>query len=571
MKGLADWKTRSIVHPTDRFIALISALVGVAVFGLSVINPLNTNWLKTGDFKSAQLAWNYFRQTSLIQWPITQIPNYGTGWGTLLTPAGGNVLVSLPLKYLRYFLPDNFQFVGIWIIFCLAMQGYFAARIIGLFEDSRIRVAVYSMIFLFSPICIFRIATMSHDKLGAQWLILWAIYLYLKKDVRTRSWALLIFVSLCIEVYLSAMVLAIFSAFIIRITVISAEQIEIRKAAKLLLVCASVALMTLWALGLFSITGGISGTGVYRLSGTSYLNPMYSRSEGVSIVFKRLFVSNRTTATYIDGEGFQFLGTGILIILPFLVVSLFRRVINRARATWLIMIPVASIGALLFMFAISKHVSIGPIEFNYWWPKTIIDLSQIFRATSRFGWVLYYLIYIAAVRYISKISRNDWLVLVVSFSVLSAQLLDQSLYLVHVNKTFSQMSRNSIPIDIRWTAIKNQYSKIRIYPTFDMQIDSQDPGVLGWQENDRWYLPLKVSSEGNLQINFSYVSRPVGSLIDKENAKTISEIADKDLRIGNLYLFSLESEWRKFRRQIGENGDYFQIDGMYAIGFPITK
>ena len=158
-----------------------------------------------------------------------------------------------------------------------------------------------------------------------------------------------------------------------------------------------------------------------------------------------------------------------------------------------------------------------------------------------------------------------------SFSVLSAQLLDQSLYLVHVNKAFSQMSRNSTPIDIRWTAIKNQYSKIRIYPTFDMQIDSQDPGVLGWQENDRWYLPLKVSSEGNLQINFSYVSRPVGSLIDKENAKTISEIADKDLRIGNLYLFSLESEWWKFRRQIGENGDYFQIDGMYAIGFPITK
>ena len=60
-------------------------------------------------------------------------------------------------------------------------------------------------------------------------------------------------------------------------------------------------------------------------------------------------------------------------------------------------------------------------------------------------------------------------------------------------------------------------------------------------------------------------------IIDKENAKTISEIADKDLRIGNLYLFSLESEWWKFRRQIGENGDYFQIDGMYAIGFPITK
>ena len=571
MNGLADWKTRSIVHPTDRIIALISALVGVSIFGLSAINPLNTNWLKTGDFKSSQLAWNFFRQTPLIQWPITQIPNYGIGWGTLLTPAGGNVLVSLPLKYLRYFLPDNFQFVGIWIIFCLAMQGYFAARITGLFESSRIRVAVYSMIFLFSPICIFRMATMSHDKLGAQWLILWAMYLYLKKDLRTRSWALLIFVSLCIEVYLSAMVLAIFFGFIIRITLISVEKIEIRKVAKLLFVCASVAFMTLWLLGLFSITGGISGIGVYRLSGTSYLNPMYSESEGISIVFKRLFVRDRAVTTNVDGEGFQFLGTGILLILPFLVISLFRRVLKSASATWLNLIPIASIGALLFIFAVSKHVSVGPFEFNYWWPKTIIDLSKIFRATSRFGWVLYYLIYIAAVRYISQISRHAWLVLVVSFSVFSVQLLDQSMYLVHVNKNFSKMSQNSNPIDIRWNEIKNQYSKIRIYPTFDMQIDSQDPGVLEWQKNNKWYLPLEASSEGNLQINFSYVSRPVGSLIDKENARTTSEIVDKNLRIGNLFLFSLESEGQEFRRQIGENGDFFQIDGLYAIGFPITK
>ena len=571
MKELADWRARSSAHPTERIIGLFSALVGIAIFGPSVVNPTNTNWLKTGDFKSAQLAWNYFRQTPLLQWPLTRIPNYGDGWGTILMPAGGNVLVSLPLKYLRVFLPDNFQFVGIWIIFCIAMQGYFAARITGFFESSRLRVAIYSMIFVFSPICIFRIGTMSHDKLGAQWLILWAVYLYLKKDVRTRSWALLIFASLCIEVYLSTMVLAIFIAFIFRLTAIKSERIELLKTAKLFLACTSVASLTLWLLGLFSITGGISGTGIYRLSGISYFNPMYSKSDGVSIVFDRIFATDKPAIANIDGEGFQYLGTGILLTLPFIVVSQLRRARSRANATLLTLIPLAVIGISLFLFAVSKHVSVGPLDFSYWWPKLFVDLSKIFRATSRFGWVLYYLIYIAVVQQISKISQRGWLILIVSLSVLCAQLIDQSSYLFQVNKSFKEMGATSYQIDKQWISIKDQYSVIRIYPTFDMQVDSQDPGVLEWQKNDKWYLPSEISSEENLNINFSYVSRPVGSLIDQENAKTASEIGNKDLRIGKLYLFSLQTDWNQFRRQVGESGSYFMVDGIYAIGFPITK
>jgi len=61
------------------FIGFVAALV---IIGPTAIWPTNTTWLNKGDAASAQIAWNYFRHTSPLQWPPTLIPNYGTGWST---------------------------------------------------------------------------------------------------------------------------------------------------------------------------------------------------------------------------------------------------------------------------------------------------------------------------------------------------------------------------------------------------------------------------------------------------------------------------------------------------------
>lgn len=72
-----------MTHP--RVGCKLGALTGLIGFFLAVdpriLNPTDTRWLLWGDSAQHYLGWEFFRRTSLLQWPIGANPDFGRGFG----------------------------------------------------------------------------------------------------------------------------------------------------------------------------------------------------------------------------------------------------------------------------------------------------------------------------------------------------------------------------------------------------------------------------------------------------------------------------------------------------------
>ena len=253
--------------------------------GPKAMMPTNTDWLQRGDVAAGQIAWEYFRRTPLLQWPITLIPDYGVGWSTYFTGAGGNVLIGLPLKYLNYFLPENFQYVGFWLATCFVLQGYFAAKILNRFINSRTLVVTLSTNFIIAPVFIYRIGLMSHPQLGAQWLLLCAIYLYVLRSKKIWQWSILVVVSHLTELYMSAIILLVIGCYVFTEFLSKPKYFEKIHLVKLLFTTLSISGFLLWVLGFFALPSGIKGEGFFRYGITTFFDPRASDSASSSLIF----------------------------------------------------------------------------------------------------------------------------------------------------------------------------------------------------------------------------------------------------------------------------------------------
>lgn len=549
----------------------ISAFVGVCVavlfMGFPSVWPTNTAWLSSGDNAAGQVAWNYFRHTSLGQWPPTLIPNYGVGWSTYFTGAGGNVLVGLPLKYLSFLLPSDFQYVGIWTVTCFALQGFFAAKILNLYTTSKSLVVVFAANFIIAPVFIFRIGMMTHPQLGAQWILLCAIFFFLNQNKKIWQWVLLVAVSHCVELYMSAMVLLIIFGFVTSQTFSSKRRQEVIQPVKILLASCVCSYVSLWVLGFFSLPAGVKGDGFFRFGATTLFDPRISGASSASLVFNSLNdLPNRFSGTA-DGESFLYLGIGFTVLSVIFLMSSCRRIasIGRTSTFWLLLICTC-----LFLVGLSRTVSVGSIEFTYWWPSPLEDLRQTFRAATRFGWPLYYLIYIAVVVRILDMSIRLKAKLIFASLFLLINVVDQSpLYLstsdfYRVNPVLSSLSSESAYGEL------SNYSNIFFVPVFDLQKDrsTTKQSELLWRSGASFYEVLLVSSKLNLRSNFAYQSRSVGSIVERENIRLYARLNLGKIDKGELYVFKSKDESEMYIRKFPTNVVSFSIGGNYFVGLP---
>jgi hypothetical protein len=547
--------------------AFLGVFVAVLLMGFSSIWPTNTSWLSSGDSAAGQVAWNYFRHTSLSQWPPTFIPNYGIGWSTYFTGAGGNVLVGLPLKYLNFLLPSDFQYVGVWTVICFALQGYFAAKIVNLYCTSKSLTVLFAANFIIAPVFIFRIGMMSHSQLGAQWILLCVIYFFLNQNKKIWQWALLVAVSHCIELYMSAMVLVIIGGYFLSKVISSNNRQEIVNAAKILVSSIFTSFVLLWVLGFFSLPGGLKGNGFFRYSTTALFDPRISGVSSASFIFNALkHLPNRFTTTF-DGESFLYLGIGFTSLSIFFLGVSWRRFTRKLQwpHVWLLLVCIG-----LFLVGLSRTVSIGPVEFTYWWPAFLEDLRQTFRAATRFGWPLYYLIYIAvSVRVIDfSIALNKKLIF--ASVLLLINIVDQSPLYFSTAVFYRTESENSDFNTDEVEKLFGSYSSINFVPVFDLQEDRSTavPSELLWREGASFYEILLISSKFNLKSNFAYQSRPVGNIIENENAKLYERLNAGSINEGELYVFKGLDEAIKFAEKFSENVISFSYRNNYFVGLP---
>ena len=170
-----------------------SIAIGIATFGAltnwKILNPLFVRWLYWGDPSTSYLGWQFFRKTPLIQFPIGASPNYGVGFASSIMFTDSIPLIAIPLKYLSFLLPHEFQYFGMWILAAFVLQAWFAWKMLSHFI-SNLPVLLFGVVlFTNAPTLIYRMVHEGSGHIGfiGQFLILWAMCLYLD-EAPTKKW-----------------------------------------------------------------------------------------------------------------------------------------------------------------------------------------------------------------------------------------------------------------------------------------------------------------------------------------------------------------------------------------------
>ena len=348
---------------------MTAALLGGAAFGwtagLRVLDPREFGWAMKGDWRIHFLGWHVFR-TEAWQWPPGVITRLYEPIGTTLGYTDSIPVAAFLLKPIEAWLPNPFQYLGLWFLLCFVLQGFFGALVMSTWTPRPLLQIVGSLFFVFLPTLFFRIA---HPALCSQWLLLWALWLNWRGPTSYRNDVVqhvaLGLISGLVHPYLAVMVLALLAA----------------RATRSILTfgLASAALaFGWWASGLFTLSSRedlVAAGGDFSTNLLSLVNP---GSTSAFLPGFQFFSGNQW-------DGYQYLGLGLLLLgcvaVPIAI---------KSRAWSRESVPLLVVLLACTLYAITPLVAAGSL--------VIVDLREelavigVFRATGRFFWPVAYAI-----------------------------------------------------------------------------------------------------------------------------------------------------------------------------------
>lgn len=436
-------------------VTLLPLLMGVLAFfiviGPRALNPQNIAWLGAGDPATHYLGWVFFRHSPWT-FPIGLNPTYGLELGNGIIFSDSNPLLAFLFKPFAALLPEPFQYFGIWFLACFVLQAWFAWKLVGLITPSVAMRAASTVLFLFVPPMIMRMPV--HLSLGGHFLILAALYLSLHPQLNRRrlAWGALLAAAALIHAYFLAMVALIWIAdlaakYIKQKLTLRAVLIEFALLFSLVSFCC-------WQAAYFSVggDGAISdGFGLYRANLLSLFAPVTW-----SYLLKDI------PGAPGDGEGYGFLGLGLLFLaicalLGYLQGNTGFGAAVRKRPFLLL----ALIG--LGIFSVSNHIAFGSLEFAYPLPSAVISIANIFRASGRMFWPVYYAVILAIMFLVIRSNRPRAATCLLMIAVL-IQVLDTHSGWSMIRKRLMAppASEWASPfVDPFWNSAASHYRKVR--------------------------------------------------------------------------------------------------------------
>jgi hypothetical protein len=200
----------------NKKVFLFSVLIGFIYFlsynCLYILNPADVIWLlRPPDVAQAFLGWLYFKGTPFMQYPLGLNPDYAMLAGNSIIWTDSIPILAFVFKYVRWFLPHPFQYFGWWMLICIILQYYFAAKLLSTKITCNLTILLGALLFLFTDnlVLYFRIAG-GQFSLASQFLILASLYFALRRKFLFRHWLCLILLALLIQVYIACAVITIF-------------------------------------------------------------------------------------------------------------------------------------------------------------------------------------------------------------------------------------------------------------------------------------------------------------------------------------------------------------------------
>lgn len=496
---------------------LLGVLAFFMVIGPRALDPQNIAWLSEGDPATHYLGWVFFRQSPWT-FPLGLNPSYGMELGSAIIFSDSNPLLALLFKPFNAWLPETFQYFGLWLLICFVLQAWFGWKLLGLITDNVVIRLLATGLLLFSPPMFVRAG--GHLSLAGHFLLLAALYLALHPALQRRrlAWGCLLAATALVHAYLLVMVALIWFADLLGKVIfdrLTRRQglIEFGGLFALVSVCC-------WQAGYFSIADGAGsgGFGFYRMN---LLAPF--DSDGWSQVLPDI----RTGGG--DYEGFNYFGLGVLMLLPLAAVAGLRGGISPRAALgerwWLVF---AMIG--LTLFALSHHIGIGTQTFNYPLPTFIERLASIFRASGRMFWPVFYAIELFLVYLLVRGFRAP-----VAMGLLALALVVQVAD-THNGWAGLRASRMVAPAsdwvspmrDPFWNSAAGHYRNVR--------------GLLPQNQPERWQAIADFAGAHGLKTDSVYMGRMSISALDKAQRVARHRLQTGEYEADSLYILDDEAQ-----------------------------
>ncbi|MEO6918270.1 MAG: DUF6311 domain-containing protein [Collimonas sp.] len=531
--------------------AIWAVLIAVAAFvfytGGAIIWPTSTAWLMRGDFSQHFLGWNFFRHTPLLQFPLGANRDYGETLASSIVYTDSTPLFAFVFKPFASLLPEPFQYIGIWLALCVMLQGFFAYKLLSLFSTERLAVLLGTAFFVIAPPLWWRIH-IEHEALAAHWLILAALYLYFCDGFRCRRWLMLLGFAALTHAYLLAMVLAVWVADLFQCCL--KRQMPWWMALANGLLAAACLAFVMWITGYFMLHDGVGGTagfGYLRLSLLSLIDPM----GWWSTILPGL---PRSAGEY---EGFGFLGSGMLLLLPVTLLALIAARQRRAALAWrwTTLLPLLLIAAILTMQALSTYIGWGERDLLvYRLPGALQALASVFRVSGRMFWPVFYLIYLALFYACFKLVDRRVLPCLLA-GLLAFQLIDGNIAAKNI-RAYMQNSGWTSPLQSAfWPQASASYRRIAL------ALPVADP--VG-------YFPIALlASNHRMSINNGYFARLDMQQLVALQRQTVATVFAGAYVPQTLYVFLRDPIsdilWQQARSGAGPADFVGEIDGYRVL------
>jgi hypothetical protein len=408
------FKNKKIVF----FYIIVSLLLTVNFFGIYNLSFTNFNWLTSKDQIADLTSWYYFKN-DIWRFPLGSNPNFGLEIGSGMVFSGAIPIFAIIFKIFSSLLPDNFHYFTIWIYVCFFLQGYLAYLIIKKLTKNDLYSIIGSIFFIISPILITRMSM--HISLAAHWVILYAYYIQINNDIINKKiyWSFLISISSLIHFYFTVMLLGMYCLFIFNKHLIN---LNLKKLFLDISIPLIFLVIVMFISGFFHVPFTDSmgfGYGTYKMNLASIINPLYA-SEAFNLSWSSI-LPNLPYHLKGEVEGFNYLGVGGIILCLWLFYFFIKKpsyFLNISRISYILII------ILFSLYALSNKVSfLDKLIFDINLHDIVYGIFSITRASGRFFWPIFYLIFILSSYLIYKNFSKKTSITILSL-VLIIQIID---------------------------------------------------------------------------------------------------------------------------------------------------
>jgi len=330
-------------------------------------------------------AWDSWR------WPLMRAGGLGSAAGTVIVFNDGIPLYALALKLARRAITPEFNFIGVWLGLCYALQGAAAVAAVRMWGIRRWPPVIAAAALAVSMDA--WLAQMIHAGLCCHAFLLLGVGLLGASSRWPPRRVILAALLLCgtallVNAYLFAMTAALAIAIL---GVLVSRGVSLRRAGTALAVLAGGTAAEMAVLGFFAPHGRGQGFGYFSMN---ILAPFFPPSSSLAGWFGDL---DATGGQY---EGRNFLGVGLFLLLAAALWTerfQLREILRWYRA-------VVIVATLLSLFSLSNQIFLGNRLFLLL-PSPPRVFAE-FRAPGRFFWPVAYLVLIGAVVALGRRGRR---------------------------------------------------------------------------------------------------------------------------------------------------------------------